>query len=64
MTPDQHEEKKQGNADAAVKPDEETLHTTDPQEHMEGPLSSIMQKVGEGLDNKESVETDSEKKED
>ncbi|MET0244847.1 MAG: hypothetical protein ABW174_15320 [Flavitalea sp.] len=27
------------------KPDQETLHTTDPQEHMEGPLSSLMQGV-------------------
>jgi hypothetical protein len=26
-------------------PDPETLHTTDPQEHMKGPVSSIMQKV-------------------
>jgi len=33
------------NADAAVKPDPETLNTTDPQEHMKGPLSSLMHKV-------------------
>ena len=26
-------------------PDPETLHTTDPQEHMEGPVSSMMQGV-------------------
>ena len=26
-------------------PDPETLHTTDPQEHMKGPFSSLMQKV-------------------
>jgi hypothetical protein len=26
-------------------PDPETLNTTDPQEHMKGPISSIMQKV-------------------
>lgn len=30
------------NKDAAVKPDPETLNTTDPQEHMEGPFSSLM----------------------
>jgi hypothetical protein len=32
------------------KPDPETLHTTDPQEHMEGPVSSLVQdaeKIGE-----------------
>jgi len=27
------------------KPDKETLHTTDPQEKMEGPISSIMQGI-------------------
>jgi hypothetical protein len=27
------------------KPDPETLHTTDPQEHMEGPVSSLVQDV-------------------
>ena len=31
-------------------PDPETLHTTDPQEHMEGPVSSIVQKVKEGVE--------------
>lgn len=29
------------------KPDPETLHTTDPQEHMEGPISSAMQGIKE-----------------
>ena len=28
-------------------PDPETLHTTDPEEHMEGPVSSVMQKIKE-----------------
>jgi hypothetical protein len=28
-----------------LKPDPETLHTTDPQEHMKGPNSSAMQKL-------------------
>lgn len=27
------------------KPDPETLHTTNPQEHMEGPVSSLVQDV-------------------
>ena len=27
------------------KPDRETLHTTDPQEHMKGPVSSTMQGI-------------------
>ena len=29
------------------KPDPGTLHTTDPQEHMEGPVSSMVQEVRE-----------------
>jgi hypothetical protein len=28
-------------------PDPETLHTTDPEEHMEGPVSSTMQGIKE-----------------
>ena len=31
----------------ASKPDPETLHTTDPQEHMKGPVSSFMQNIKE-----------------
>ncbi len=34
----------------AIKPDAETLHTTDPQEHMEGPISSILQSVKENVE--------------
>lgn len=33
------------NKNAAVKPDSETLNTTDPQEHMKGPISSLMQGI-------------------
>ncbi len=39
---DKTEENKQNDLD---KPDPETLHTTDPQEHMEGPVSSLVQNV-------------------
>jgi hypothetical protein len=31
----------------AGQPDPATLHTTDPQEHMEGPVSSMMHSIGE-----------------
>ncbi len=42
-------------------PDEETLHTTDPQEHMKGPISSIMQKVKDKAeDNNEDDRNDPE----
>jgi hypothetical protein len=37
-----------------IKPDPETLHTPDPQEQMEGPVSSLMHKTGEQFDAKES----------
>jgi hypothetical protein len=43
----QQEKKEQDaqNKNAAVKPDPETLHTTDPQRKMEGPVSSLVQGV-------------------
>ena len=36
------------------KPDEETLHTTDPQEHMKGPVSSMMHQTGKGFETDET----------
>ena len=48
--------KVEDNKDAAVKPDPETLHTTDPQEHMEGPLSSLMQGTKDGFEDNGSEE--------
>lgn len=47
----------------ATKPEPETLHTTDPQEHMEGPISSLMKKTGDAFDTNESKEEADEKKE-
>ena len=32
------------------KPDPETLHTTDPEEHMKGPFSSAMNKIRENAE--------------
>jgi hypothetical protein len=40
----------------ALKPDPETLHTTDPQKNMEGPVSSLMHKTGEGFNTEETKE--------
>jgi hypothetical protein len=54
---------KDENKDASVKPAPETLHTTDPQEHMEGPISSLIKKAGEGFDTKKSKEEADEEKE-
>ena len=50
--------KKSDKKDPAIKPDQETLHTTDPQEHMEGPISSIVQAVKEKADENDDVEKD------
>ena len=39
----------------ASKPDPETLHTTDPQEHMKGPVSSVMQNIKEEANKNDKV---------
>ncbi len=48
--------------DAPLKPDPETLHTTDPQENMEGPISSVMQNIKEGAEDDETKESADKKK--
>lgn len=48
--------KKRDDSDTAIKPDPETLHTTDPQEHMEGPFSSLMQGTKESFEDNGSEE--------
>lgn len=56
--------KKNNDQDAPVKPEPETLHTTDPQEHMEGPVSSLMQNIketGEKNDQQSKEEADKER---
>jgi len=45
------------------RPDPETLHKTDPQKHMEGPVSSSMHGLGSGFDTDESKEEADEEKE-
>ena len=37
------------------KPDPETLNTTDPQEHMKGPVSSVMQNIKEEANKNDKV---------
>ena len=57
MANEQSENKKQkeNNKDAPIKPDPETLNTTDPQEHMEGPVSSVMQNIKEEAEEGDKV---------
>ncbi|HET6995018.1 MAG TPA: hypothetical protein VFI06_08545 [Chitinophagaceae bacterium] len=47
---DKQNGKDKGKSKSISKPDPETLHTTDPEEHMEGPVSSTMQKIKEGAE--------------
>jgi hypothetical protein len=54
---------KENNKDAGIKPDPETLHTTDPQKNMEGPVSSLMHKAGKGFDTDQSKKSADEEKE-
>jgi hypothetical protein len=44
---DKTKEKKENKdkKNTGLAPDPETLHTTDPQEHMKGPVSSTMQNI-------------------
>lgn len=51
-------------ADNTSRPDPGTLHKTDPQENMEGPVSSPMRKTGEQFDteqNKQEADNEREK---
>ena len=60
-----HEESKSAkeqHKDAAVKPDPKTINTTDPQDEMEGPISSLVQGAKEGMENDETKEEADEKK--
>jgi len=45
------------------KPDPETLHTTDPQDHMKGPVSSTMQGIKEEAEKNDDVSRDEANKE-
>ncbi|HEY4110803.1 hypothetical protein [Puia sp.] len=45
------------------KPDPETFESTDPQEHMEGPVSSMMQKAKKGAEHNDNTKKEAEKHE-
>jgi hypothetical protein len=51
------------NEEASSKPDPGTLHNTDPQKNMEGPVSSLMHNTGEQFDSEETPKEADEKKE-
>ncbi|MEO7924841.1 MAG: hypothetical protein ABIR30_14250 [Chitinophagaceae bacterium] len=58
------EDKKKDQEKTTLSPDPETLHTTDPQENMEGPISSAIQGIKENAEknDKESKEEADRKK--
>jgi hypothetical protein len=58
----QDERKDQSNKDASLRPDPKTLHKTDPQENMEGPVSSLMHKTGKGFETDKTKEEANEEK--
>lgn len=47
----EHKDKK----NTGLAPDPETLHTTDPQEHMKGPVSSTMQNIKDEANKNDKV---------
>ena len=53
-TPKKNEDKKD-KTPPALKPDPETLHTSDPQDHMKGPVSSTMQNIKEEANKNDKV---------
>ena len=60
---DNQDEKKKTD-DSVLKPDAKTLHTTDPQKKMEGPISSLMHDAGKKFDTNETKEEADKEKED
>lgn len=52
---DKNKKQEKDKTQPASKPDPETLHTTDPQEHMKGPVSSFMQNIKEEANKNDKV---------
>ncbi len=50
------------NKDAIVQPDPETLNTTDPQDEMKGPVSSLMQGIKENFEKDNDTEPEEKEK--
>ncbi len=49
------------NEDKALSPDPETLHKTDPQDNMKGPISSLVNKVAETVQKNDKEVPEDEK---
>jgi hypothetical protein len=57
------QEQEKGKTPPFLKPDPETLHTTDPQEHMKGPVSSTVQNIKEEGEKNDKVSKDEAERE-
>lgn len=55
MANDKEKKDKKNEPAPALQPDPETLHTTDPQEHMKGPVSSTMQNIKDEANKNDKV---------
>ena len=63
MNDNRHNNDKQTTDNKGLQPDPETLHKTDPQENMEGPVSSLIKGTGDAFKSDESQEEADEKRE-
>ena len=52
---DKNKKEEKDKSQPVSKPDPETLDTTDPQEHMKGPVSSFMQNIKEEANKNDKV---------
>jgi len=55
MEKTKEEKGKKDKKNKGLAPDPETLHTTDPQEHMKGPVSSTMQNIKDEANKNDEV---------
>ncbi len=60
MQKDEEKKKKDnpGEEKSSIKSDPGTTHTTDPQEHMKGPISSLMKEIGESFPDEDEDKSD------
>lgn len=59
-----NDDKKKKQDNPIGQPDPETLHKTDPQENMEGPISSIMQNIKEEAEENAAKDEEDKKEKD
>lgn len=59
----QLEKDKKGKEEPKIKPDPETLHKTDPQENMKGPISSLLNHTRESIEAHGGEHVDEKKEE-